>query len=238
MNQSILYDRPWFKYWPPRLPKTLDYPKVPLFNIVEVSSQRYPNKTAIIYYGNRITYKELWESIIKFSAFLSNKLGVRKGDRIALFMPNSIQWIIAYFGILRANAILVPINPLLAEDELNYILKDSGSVGVVTLSSYLSKVMKAKENTQVKWVIAGRFKDYLPDNPEIKVHPLMLREPELSNDVIPWKETLRNNYTPPSVEVDAEDIAVIPYTSGTTGVPKGCIHTHSTIWPTILGSVI
>jgi len=153
-------------------------------------------------------------------------------------MPNSIQWVIAYFGILRANAILIPINPLLAEDELNYILRDSGSVGVITLSSYLNKVLKAKENTHVKWVIAGKFKDYLPEKPEIKVHPLMQKEPELSDDVIPWKETLRNNYTPPSVEVRAEDIAVIPYTSGTTGVPKGCIHTHSTIWPTILGSVI
>lgn len=106
------------------------------------------------------------------------------------------------------------------------------------MSSYLNKVLKAKENTHVKWVIAGKFKDYLPEKPEIKVHPLMQKEPELSDDVIPWKETLRNNYTPPSVEVRAEDIAVIPYTSGTTGVPKGCIHTHSTIWPTILGSVI
>ncbi|PVU76786.1 long-chain fatty acid--CoA ligase [Sulfolobus islandicus] len=238
MNQSILSDRPWFKYWPPKLPKSLDYPEVPLFNIVEVSSQRYPNKTAIIYYGNRITYRELWEIILRFSAFLHNELKVRKGDRIAVFMPNSIQWVIAYFGILRANAILIPINPLLAEDELNYILRDSGSVGVITLSSYLNKVLKAKENTHVKWVIAGKFKDYLPEKPEIKVHPLMQKEPELSDDVIPWKETLRNNYTPPSVEVRAEDIAVIPYTSGTTGVPKGCIHTHSTIWSTILGSVI
>ncbi|QXJ34788.1 long-chain fatty acid--CoA ligase [Saccharolobus shibatae] len=238
MNQSVPSDRPWFKYWPSKLPKTLDYPEVPLFNIIEVSSQRYPNKIAVIYYGNRITYRELWESIIRFSSFLSNELKVKKGDRIAIFMPNSVQWIIAYFGILRANAILVPINPLLAEDEINYILRDSGSVGVVTLSSYLSKVIKAKENSQVKWVIAGRFKDYLPEQPEIRVHPLMQREPELSGDAIYWKETLRNNYNPPPVEVNAEDIAVIPYTSGTTGVPKGCVHTHSTIWPTVLGSVV
>ncbi|MEM4001541.1 MAG: AMP-binding protein, partial [Saccharolobus sp.] len=84
MNQSVPSDRPWFKYWPSKLPKTLDYPEVPLFNIIEVSSQRYPNKIAVIYYGNRITYRELWESIIRFSSFLSNELKVRKGDRIAI----------------------------------------------------------------------------------------------------------------------------------------------------------
>ena len=157
---SIEKNRPWFKFWPPNLPKTLDYPEVPLFNIVETSAQRYPNKPAIIYYGTRITYRDLWENILLFSSFLYNKLNVKKGDRIAIFMPNSVQWIIAYFGIIRANAILVPINPLIAEDELNYILKDSGSIGVVTLSLYFNKVMKAVEGTQVKWVIAGRFEDF------------------------------------------------------------------------------
>ncbi|MEM0092069.1 MAG: long-chain fatty acid--CoA ligase [Saccharolobus sp.] len=231
-------NRPWFKFWPPNLPKTLDYPEVPLFNIVETSAQRYPNKPAIIYYGTRITYRDLWENILLFSSFLYNKLNVKKGDRIAIFMPNSVQWIIAYFGIIRANAILVPINPLIAEDELNYILKDSGSIGVVTLSLYLNKVMKAIEGTQVKWVIAGRFKDYLPQNPEIKLHPLMQKEPDIPKNVISWSDTLKNKYSQPEVEVKTEDIAVIPYTSGTTGFPKGCIHTHSTIWPTVLGSAI
>jgi len=228
-------DRPWFKFWPPGIPKTLDYPRVPLFNIVEVSAQRYPDKTAIIYYGTRITYSELWDSILNFAGYLK-ELGIKKGDKVAIYMPNSPHWVIAYYGILRANAVVVPINPLLVEDELLYILKDSEAKVVVTLSLFARRVLNVKEESPVEHVIVGQFKDYLPKEPEIRVHPLMLKEPEIPEGVIKWSEIFKEKRTPPPVEVSHEDIAMIPYTAGTTGTPKGCIHTHSTVWATTLGS--
>ena len=98
MSFEVPKDRPWFKFWPPGIPKTLDYPRVPLFNIVEVSAQRFPDKSAIIYYGTRITYSELWDNILNFAGYLK-ELGIKKGDKVAIYMPNSPHWVIAYYGI-------------------------------------------------------------------------------------------------------------------------------------------
>jgi len=93
-KEKITGDRQWYKYWPKHLPKTLDYPETPMFEVVETSARRYPEKPAIIYYGKIITYRELWESILSFAGYL-NMIGIKKGDRVAIFLPNSPQFVIA-----------------------------------------------------------------------------------------------------------------------------------------------
>ncbi len=223
-------DRPWFRFWPPRVTRRMDYPRVPLFNIVEVSAMRYPGKDVIIYYGFRVRYSELWDSIIRLSAFLYN-LGVDRGDRVAIYMPNTPHWIISFFGILRANAIAVPINPLVAPDVLEYILKETGVKAVITLTQLLPRLLSVKDKVpSLKYVIAGRYRDYLPEKPELKFPQLMLMDPEVPQGVINWRDAVTFNGNPPTVKVTYEDLAAIPYTSGTTGIPKGVMHSHGTMW--------
>lgn len=229
-------DRIWFKNWPPRVPKVMDYPRVPLFNIVEVSATRYPDKNAFIYYGFRIKYSELWDSILRFAAYLHD-LGIERDDRVAIYMPNTPHWVIAFFGILRANAIAVPINPLAAPDILEYILRETGAKVIVTLTQLLPRLLGIKDRIPtLKYVIVGRYKDYLPEKPELKLPQLMLTDPDVPQGVINWKNAVSFNGNPPPIKVTYEDIAAIPYTSGTTGIPKGVMHSHGTMWASTMNA--
>jgi len=234
---SISSERPWFKYWPPNLPKELDYPRVPTFDIIERSGRRYPDKAAVIFYGSRITYEELYKSSMNLAGYLY-EIGIRKGDRVAVCIGNSPHWHVCAFGIHRANAIMVSINPLLAEREIKYVLDDSGAKAVICLSDNVETILKLKGETSLEHVICGHWKDYLPDKPEIKVPNYLFEAPDIPRDVdAKWTEVIRKERTPPSVEVTVEDDATIIYTSGTTGIPKGVVHTYKTMWPSILGSI-
>ncbi len=226
------YKRPWFRFYPKGLTRILDYPKVPIFDFLETSAKRYPHKPAIIYYGREITYLELLESVERFATFLSLS-GIKKGDRVAIYMQNSPQWIISYFGILRANGVVVPINPMLVKEELKYIVSDSECKMVITTSELCSRILPFIEKMNIN-VACGHLSDYLPEKPEVPV-------PEFgggdfdAKDVISWEDTLKDR-EPPEVEVKYDDMAMIPYTAGTTGLPKGCMHTHATVISNAVGA--
>ncbi|WP_243681768.1 AMP-binding protein [Vulcanisaeta souniana] len=220
----------------------MDYPRTPpLFNLVEVSAMRYPpDKDAIIYYGFRIKYSELWDSILRLSAFLHD-LGIEKGDRVAIYMPNTPHWVMSLFGVLRANAIAVPINPLVAPpDVLEYILRETGGAkAVITLTQLLPRLLSVRDKVpSLRYVITGRYRDYLPNKTEFKLPQLMLMDPEAPQGAINWKEAVAFNGNPPTVKVTHEDLAAIPYTSGTTGIPKGVMHSHGTMWASTLNAAV
>lgn len=227
------YDRPWFKFWPKTVTKTLDYPSVPLFEFVETSARRYPDKTAILYYGKSITYSELLDSIERFATFLNRK-GIQKGDRVALYLQNSPHFVISYFGTMRANGIVVPLNPMLTENELEYILNDSGCKTVVTTAELFPRISNVAKKLGMD-IVCGHLSDYLPENPELNVPDFMKMKMEVE-DAIDWKDSLSER-DPPEILVTQEDLALIPYTAGTTGLPKGCMHTHYTIIANVLSSV-
>ncbi|WP_449240537.1 long-chain-fatty-acid--CoA ligase [Desulfoscipio gibsoniae] len=215
-------------FWPKRLPRTLDYPAVPLFRLVEVAAEYYPEKAALIYYGQEISYRRLDRDIKSLAGALA-KRGVQKGDRVAVYMQNSPLYIIAFFAVMRANAVVVPVNPMNNEKELAFILEDSEAVAAITTTDLLPRAEKVRERVELKCLVAGRYQDYLPDEPTLAVPEFMLRAPACTDSCLNWQTVLDEQAPPPVVQVGSDDMCLLPYTSGSTGVPKGCMHTNRTV---------
>lgn len=229
-----------FQFWPKRLPYELELPKVPLFEFLETSARRYPDNPAIIYYGRRISYRQMMDEVLRTASVLS-EAGVEKGDRVALYMQNTPHYAIGFFGILRANAAVVPVNPMLTERELLQILSDSGAKVVITTSDICHRVLEVRQECDVRQVIVGRYADYLPEDPELPVPGAMQNEPDCGaqSGVTGWLESLRNaGSQPPGAKVTGPDMSMLPYTSGSTGRPKGCIHTHATVISNTVSSAL
>ncbi len=225
-----------FQYWPKRVPKELIYPETPLFEFLETSARRYPGHPAIIYYGRKITYSELWDTCLRLAGALG-KMGIKKGDRVAVYMQNSPQFAISYLGGMRANGVVVPLNPMLVDNELRTLLKDSGAKAVITTSELYPKLKPIGEALGLNNIIVGALNDYLPEAPEIPVPDFMDSLPPAPEGDLNWHEVLDQAPPPPPVEVNSDDLCLLPYTAGSTGVPKGCMHTHRGVVSNVMGSL-
>ena len=217
-------ERPWLRFWPQGVPTSIEYPEIPVHEQLKASSSRYPNKVATVFKGFEITYKELNELSDKLAAGLHD-LGVRKGDRVALFLQNSPQFIISFFGALKAGAIAVPCNHMLKERELMYELTDSGAQTIITTEELSTIVDRIKSETGLRWVIVTSLSDYTP--------PLLtsvrgIKKGEKHHDTIDFVDFIsKHDANPPVCDKNPrEDVAVLCYTGGTTGIPKGCMLTH------------
>ncbi|GAX89985.1 long-chain fatty acid--CoA ligase [Effusibacillus lacus] len=229
-----------FAFWPKRIPKSLVVPKTTLCDNLEVTVRRYPEKQAIIYYGTEISYKRLAEEVNLLAGFLQNRLGVAKGDRVLLFMQNSPQFMISFYAILRANAIVVPINPMNITEELAFYIEDSGAKVALVGQELYDRIAPLKQSTILQDVIVAAYSDYAPTEPPFAL-PEEVAAPRMTIEdpfVTLWTEALSCNLLPGPVTATYNDIAVLPYTSGTTGRPKGCIHTHETCQANIVGGCV
>jgi len=217
-------NKPWFTNWPEEVPKSIAYPQVPLFEILRATAQKHPEKTAISYFENEISYSELDSLSDKFAAALS-KLGVQKGNKVALFLPNVPQFIIAYFGILKVGAVTTAISPLHKEREVEYQLSDSEAETIVVLDSLYPIVEKVAEKTKVKQIIVTSLMEYAsktaaPPNPTQQKPNTFLFQ-QLLNET---------KGKPPKIEITpTEDLAALQYTGGTTGTAKGAMLTHTNL---------
>jgi len=233
-------ERIWYKAYDEGVPKSIDYPKLPLDQFLTDTAARFPNHTAIIYYNNKITYAQLNALANRFAAALQAN-GFQKGDRISLYMPNCPQYTIAYYGALRAGGIVVPSNPLYVPREIEHQLKDSGATYVVALSLMYGRLKKVRGNLNLKKVIVANIKEYFP--PVLKLLFTLLKEnkPDMNGerhrtdisgeaDTVWFQDFLKQGSgSPAPVSIDPEDTAVLMYTGGTTGVPKGAQLTHKNL---------
>jgi fatty-acyl-CoA synthase len=229
-----------FQFWPKRLPTTLTIPETTIYDNLEVSARRYPQKTAIYYYGTTISYRRLCDEVNVLAGYLQAELGVAKGDRVVLYMQNSPQFIVAFYAILRANAVVVPINPMNTTDELEFYIEDCGAKVAVIGQELYERIFPVLQKGVLKHLIVAAYSDYLPGTTEFEL-PEVVAAPRRDIDnsaVISWREAMARGHQPGPVDVGADDLAVLPYTSGTTGKPKGCIHTHRTVQANIVGSCV
>ncbi|NKI21482.1 long-chain fatty acid--CoA ligase [Paenibacillus dendritiformis] len=229
--------RAHFAYWPARMPVTLAVPDTTLSDNLEVTARRYPERTAIIYYDQVITYRTLRDEVNRMAAYLLH-LGVGKGDRVLIYMQNSPQFIISYYAILRCGGIVVPINPMNLTEELSFYIKD-GSVKIGLVSQELYPRIEPLLGTScLERIILAAYSDYCPntgaDAPDFVKAP---RLEAASPQVIPWAEAMGAAIgARPVPETAGSDLAVLPYTSGTTGQPKGCMHTHKSVQANVIAT--
>jgi long-chain acyl-CoA synthetase len=223
-------EKPWFKFWPEGVPKHMKYPDVPLSNLLKETARKYPDKTAIVYFDKPMTYQELDLAVDKFATAL-DALGVKKGDKVALFLANMPQFVIAYYGAIRIGAIETAISPLYKEREVEHQLKDSEAETIVVLDALYPILEKVIDKTKVKRVIVTSLKDYMSSVVAF-LGSLMKKIPshkvERKPNVFFFKELLaKYPAKPPSVEIDPwEDLVALQYTGGTTGTAKGAMLTH------------
>jgi len=227
-----------YAVWPKEVPYDLGLPQTSIWHNLEVSATRYPDKDAFICYDNAMTYATLRAEAEAVAGFLQKRCGVAKGDRVLLFMQNSLQFVIAYYGILRADAVVVPINPMNLTEELRHYVKDCGAkVALVAQELWPQAAPLAADGTLSQAVVAA-YVDYLPKPTDLKVPDAfkLPRQPITGPNVTPWSDAVAQRLAPGAHTAGPDDLAVMPYTSGTTGQPKGCMHSHRTVMSTAVFS--
>ena len=224
-----------FAFWPKGLPKHLTIPETNVFYNAEVSATRYPDKPYLVFYDTPITFREFRDECECLAGFLESECGVKKGDRVLLFTQNSPQFVIGYYATLRANAVVVPVNPMNLTDELRHYVKDSGAkVAIVAQELYAQA--KPLLGDGLDRMVVGAYSDYLKRPTDLKV-PDFVKAPRQSiadAGVTLWTDALARNLRPGPMTAGPDDLCVMPYTSGTTGQPKGCMHTHRSTLHTIV----
>lgn len=231
-----------YAHWPKRLPHSMTVPATSLWDNLAVNARRYPDKAALVFLGRTTTYRELCEGTERLAAYL-HRLGVNKGDRVILMMQNTPQLVLAHYAILRANAVVVPVNPMNMAEELKHYITDSGAKVAITTADLAPELAKASNNLPagqgLQHLVASPFTDAFDagisggDAPPEAWHQWLLtpREPAVleGGQVHAWTGALACTDTPPPHTVGRDDMAALPYTSGTTGNPKGCIHLHRSL---------
>jgi long-chain acyl-CoA synthetase len=227
--------KPWLRLYDKGVPPSLaPYPDHPLHAFLEQSARDYPDSPAVIFRNHKLTYRELDDLTDQLAAALAD-MGVKKGDRVGVYMPNSPQFPLAFYGILKAGATVATISPLDAPAQIEHKLTYSGMETMLVTSNFYNQFKALQRNTPVKRVIVTHIKEYMPPllrtlfplltriKADLRVHQATLQPGDQ------WLQDVLGRYTAdqrPAIEIGPNDVAVLQFTGGTTGVPKAAIETH------------
>ena len=229
-------NRPWLAHYDKGVPSTIEYPKQPLHHFLEESARKYPDHACTIFKGAVITYKEMNEGSDRLAAALAD-MGVKKGDRVGIFMPNTPQFVMAYFGILKAGGVVVATNPLYTPTEIEHQASDAGIEIMFVMTNFYKTIKAAQPKTKIKKLIVTNIKDALP--PVLRVLFTLAKEKKggfriegglAEGDV--WMKDLLAKYQPsqrPKLDIGPDDTALFQYSGGTTGVSKAAVAMHRNV---------
>jgi fatty-acyl-CoA synthase len=238
-------------FWPRRLPESITVPATSLWDNLAVNARRYPDKAALVFFAAETSYRQMAEQAERLAAQL-HALGVGRGDRVVLCMQNCPQWVIAHFAILRANAVVVPVNPMNRAQELKHYMTDPQARVAITTADLAGELAAASNDLPqgqgLSSLVVTRYTDAFDasiegdDAPPAAWREWLTRQdptPVLdAGQVLAWKDALACTAPAPAHVVGRDDLAVLPYTSGTTGLPKGCMHLHRSIMHNAIASCL
>lgn len=236
--------RPHAAAWPRRLPHELVVPETTLWFNLEVSARRYPAKPMCVFFGRELSYGELHRQAEALAGWLQSR-GVKRGDRVLVYLQNCPQYIVAFYAVQRADAVVVPVNPMNRADEFGHYITDPRARVAITSADLAGTVHAANEalppGQRLQHLLVTRYADAMPETlaPDLAPQPA-LREGLLAEHPLPagatrWPDALAAGHVPAPPQAEPDDLALLPYTSGTTGLPKGCEHTHRTLMPNVVG---
>ncbi|UCD33331.1 MAG: long-chain fatty acid--CoA ligase [Desulfobacterales bacterium] len=235
MTETVKYeDKPWLASYEKGVPVTMEYEDICLPAILERTANQFPNNMALLFQGYQITFRQLNDMVNRFAACLHD-FGVKKGDSVAILLPNVIPCVVAYYAILKVGGITVMNNPLYSDRELKHQFNDSNSKILITIDLLGNRMIDLRPETGIQQVVYTSIGDYLPF-PKNLLFPLVAKKKNLAADVKPaenvykWKDLLAKSTTPPpDVSLAFDDVAMYQYTGGTTGVSKGVMLTHGNL---------
>ncbi len=219
-----------YPHWPAGLPVTLTPPQTSVYANLAISALRYPDKPALDFYGQRLSFRQLQAEVDALAGYLQQRCGVRRGDRVLLQMQNCPQFVIAFYAILRADAVIVPVNPMLLRDELRHAVEDSGATVALCAQELLPELTPLLQTSPLGRIIVSCYADYLGEQTEgLPDWLLASRADQVDARITGWVDALGAKEAPSSHQAGSDDLACLLYTSGTTGRPKACMHKHRSL---------